>query len=146
MCINLDVAFHGAMFTQVTPILAADDDRGAGTQAILSRFEALELVIATLAKLTGNSGAVPDLAASADLADAITALPPASARRVATECDTIAIALTTGLTALESARHTGRLNLSAAHMLHAECAAAIAGLRSTILASGQGQGSYTAAH
>lgn len=146
MCINLGVAFHGAMFTQVTPILAADDARGAGAQAILSRFEALGLVAATLAKLTGNSGAGPDLAASADLADAIAALPPASARRVATECDTIAIALTAGLTALESARHAGRLNLSAAHMLYAECGAAIADLRSTILASGQSPGAYSAAH
>lgn len=126
------------MFTQLTPILAGDDHQGVGADAVLARFEVLYLVMATLARITGRPGpaSAPSLSSSAAMADAVSRLPKETARLVATECDSIALTLTAGLVALERARLSGRLNRSAAQLLHDECTIAMAAVRDCVMGHG----------
>lgn len=125
------------MFTQATPILAADDQHGIDAEAVLARFEALGVVTAVLARISGNADADRhvNLADHADLASAVAAMPCESARRVVTECDSIAMALNAGLIALDKARRAGRMNPSAAELLYDEANAALSDLRMGILRS-----------
>ena len=114
------------MFTPSTPILAANDQRSVDAQAVVARFEALRVVIAAVARIAGIavSPNQETLSASADLAGTIGAMPSAITRQVATECDSIAIALSAGLIAVERARRAGQLNVSAAAMLYLEASEA----------------------
>ena len=114
------------MFSPSTPILAANDQRSVDAQAVVARFEALRVVIAAVARIAGIAVSPNQntLSASADLAGTIGAMPPAITCQVATECDSIAIALSAGLIAVERARRAGQLNVSAAAMLYLEASEA----------------------
>lgn len=123
------------MFTQLTPILAADDHHGVNVDAVLARLGALQMVLTTLARIAGRTSGSPvaSLASRADLAAALSCLRSDLARRVATECDAISQAMTAGLVALERARQTGVPSKAAAGLLHDECSAALANVRESIL-------------
>lgn len=110
------------MFASLAPILPDNAGSSAETQAILARVEGLAPVLETVARIAGGTPqpVADPLAQSADLAADLATLPPATARIVAHDLDTLAIVLQAGLLALDRARAEGRLSRAAARLLQAE--------------------------
>lgn len=114
------------MFAPLAPILAADADASAETQAITVRVEALALVLATVAQLAGRPPrpACDPLALGADLSGFLAALSPQTRRAVVCDLETLGGILQAGIMALDKARAEGRFSRAAARLLHEETAEA----------------------
>jgi hypothetical protein len=110
------------MFAPLAPILAADTGYSAEALAILQRVEALEPVLATVARIAGDRArpAADALAMGADLSGSVMTLSPETARTVADGLDTVGAMLQAGLLALDKSRAGGRFSQAAARVLHLE--------------------------
>lgn len=115
------------MFSPVTPILPTDaPDDAVG--AVLTRVEAIRIVLAALARMAGRSAA-PDLHAlsrHADLSAALADMDRQHTAHIMRELDAIAAALQAGFVAVEKARARGHAALAATGFLYAECRDAFA--------------------
>lgn len=92
-------------------------------QAVLARIEALAVVLAALARLSGakNSPAFDALALRAELAAVLATQSWLAVGVAARDLDTLGIALQAGWRALDKARAAARMNRAAAALLHDEC-------------------------
>lgn len=113
------------MYAALSPIRAADSSADLDVQSVLARIDALAVVLAAIARLSGPKDPPPfdALARRAELAAALATQPVEAIGVAARELDTLGVELHAGWRALDKARVAARMNRAAAALLHDECLA-----------------------